>query len=377
MRRALWMTAAFSMALLVTQRAGAEVPSVDARLQASAERWLRTAAPHEGAVVMSDVRTGRVLAWASLGGGDRVGAAFAPSASLFKLATVSALLDSGRATGGSTTCYSGGLRSIEASDLRDAPVPGEACVSLRTAVGRSINVAIAKLALRHTKPSEVQEKARALGLDGAVAVDRAVGRSSASIPDDPLGFARASAGFWSGRTSALGALFAVQTIANGGARVRLQTRSASPTRIEEGRAIRAETAAELARMMQITTRSGTAAKLFRRGDRPSLEGVAVAAKTGTLIGDKPTRMYSWFVAFAPADAPEVALSVLLANDVTWRMKGNEVGREVLSDYFRARRAATTASSTAAARGVRPHAEPARAGSVQRASSKRDHGVAPP
>jgi len=92
-------------------------------------------------------------------------------------------------------------------------------------------------------------------------------------------------------------------------------------------------------MMQITTRSGTAAKVFRKGNRPSLEGVPVAAKTGTLIGDKPTRMYSWFVGFAPANAPEVAISVLLANDVTWRMKGNEVGREVLGDYFRVRASA--------------------------------------
>ena len=218
--RALWGIAAFWMVLLVAPRSGAEVPSIDERLQASAERWLRTAAPHEGAVVMSDVKTGRVLAWASLGGGDRVGAAFAPLASVFKLATVSALLDSGAPPADSTVCYSGGERSIDLSDLRDVHVPGEACIPLRTAVGHSINVAIAKLALRHTQPAEVQAKARFLGLDGVVPIDRAVGRSHITIPDDPLGFARAAAGFWSGRTSALGALFAVQTIANGGTRVR-------------------------------------------------------------------------------------------------------------------------------------------------------------
>ncbi|AKU99266.1 Cell division protein FtsI [Labilithrix luteola] len=338
MLRALWAIAAFWMVLLVARRSGAEVPSIDERLQASAERWLRTAAPHEGAVVMSDVKTGRVLAWASLGGGDRVGAAFAPLASVFKLATVAAMLDSGRATGGSMVCYSGGERAIDSSDLRDVHLPGEACIPLRTAVGYSINVAIAKLALRHTQPAEVEEKARLLGLDGVVPIDRAVGRSHITIPDDPLGFARAAAGFWNGRTSALGALFAVQTIANGGTRVRLHTGTKSPARVEEGRAMRWESAAELARMMQITTRSGTAAKAFHKGQRPSLEGVAVAGKTGTLIGDKPTRMYSWFVGFAPADAPEVAISVLLANDVTWRMKGNEVGREVLADYFRTRAA---------------------------------------
>ena len=338
MVRVLWGIAAFWMILLVAPSANAQVPSVDERIQASADRWLRTAAPHEGAIVMSDVKTGRILAWASIGGGDRVGAPFAPVASVFKLATVSALLDSGRANGGSTVCYSGGERAIDTSDLRETPQPGEACIPLRVAVGYSINVAIAKLALRHARPEEIREKASLLGFDGAVPIDREVGRSHITIPDDRLGFARASAGFWNGRTSALGALFAVQTIANGGTRVRLHTGTKTPARVEEGRAMRSESAAELARMMQITTRSGTAAKVFRKG-RPSLEGVAVAGKTGTLIGDKPARMYSWFAGFAPADAPEVAVAIVLANDVTWRMKGNEVAREVLGDYFHVRPAA--------------------------------------
>lgn len=318
-------------------QAMAEVASVDPRLQAIAERWLRTAAPHEGAIVLSDVKTGRVLAWASRGAGDRVSTAFAPSASVFKLATVSTLLDSGRANASSTACYAGGERRFELADLRDVASRDTACVPLRTAVGHSINLVIAKLALRHVRPAEVRAKAGLLGLDGVVPIDRKVGASRVDLPDDRLGYARAAAGFWNGRTSALGALFAVQTIANGGVRVRLQTASKSPTRIEEGRAVSASSASELTRMMQLTTRSGTASKVFRKARRASLSGVSVAAKTGTLVGDKPARMYSWFTGFAPAQAPEIAIAVVLANDITWRMKGNEVGREVLADYFDARR----------------------------------------
>ncbi|RYZ66923.1 MAG: penicillin-binding protein, partial [Proteobacteria bacterium] len=150
---------------------------------------------------------------------------------------------------------------------------------------------------------------------------------------DRLGFARASAGFWNGRTSALGALFAVQTIANGGMRVRMHTTTRSPVRVEEGRAVSTSSATELTRMMQLTTRSGTASKVFRKARRASLSGISVAAKTGTLVGDKPARMYSWFTGFAPAESPEIAIAVVLANDITWTMKGNEVGREVLADYF--------------------------------------------
>ena len=72
--------------------------------------------------------------------------------------------------------------------------------------------------------------------------------------------------------------------------------------------------------------------MSRKGRRASLQRVTVAAKTGTLIGDKPARMYS-VTAFAPANAPEIAIAVVLANDITWTMTGNEVGRELLADYF--------------------------------------------
>ncbi len=336
----LMMIPANAGAQMVSVDAGGIAKSVDTKVQAIAEHWLRTAAPHDGAVVISDVRTGRILAWASRGAGDRVATAFAPSASVFKLATVSALLDSGHANAGSTACYAGGERKFELTDLRDVASRDRACVTLHTAVGHSINLVIAKLALRHVRPAEVRSKAGLLGLDGLVPIDRPVGRSRVELPDDRLGFARAAAGFWNGRTSALGALFAVQTIANGGMRVRLQTASKSPARVEDGRAVSSSSAAELSRMMQLTTRSGTASKVFHKARQASLAGIPVAAKTGTLVGDKPARMYSWFTGFAPANAPEIAIAVVLANDISWRMKGNEVGREVLADYFdqtRARR----------------------------------------
>ncbi|HRI72348.1 MAG TPA: penicillin-binding transpeptidase domain-containing protein, partial [Polyangium sp.] len=65
----------------------------------------------------------------------------------------------------------------------------------------------------------------------------------------------------------------------------------------------------------------------------ALPGMAVAAKTGTLIGGHPARMFSWFASFAPADKPEIAVVVMLANDISWRTKANVVGRDMLEEYF--------------------------------------------
>ena len=43
---------------------------------------------------------------------------------------------------------------------------------------------------------------------------------------------------------------------------------------------------------------------------------------------------------APADRPEIAVAVMLANDERWWQKGNQVGREVLRAYFEGKRAST-------------------------------------
>ena len=77
------------------------------------------------------------------------------------------------------------------------------------------------------------------------------------------------------------------------------------------RAIKPETAAQVARMMRETVANGSAFKSFHDAQgKPYIPGVAVAGKTGTLTDYKRNRFYTWFVGFAPADAPEVAISTL-------------------------------------------------------------------
>lgn len=313
---------------------GAEVKlTLDPALQRAATRILTNSSAHEGAIVASDVRTGRILAWVTRGDRDYVVAPFAPSASLFKIVTTAALLEGGRVNPGTRECYEGGEHAIVPADLERR---GSACTSLGEALGSSINLVFARLAKKHLAPPDIRRKAADLGFLGEVPIDVSVAPSELTIPDDPFGMARASAGFWNGRLSPLGALFAMQTIANDGERVRLAVldHGGQTARASSGRAISAGIAASMTRMMEITTRRGTAAKAFRRPDgTPALPSISVAAKTGTLIGGKPTRMYSWFAGFAPSNKPEIAISVMLGNDIRWTTKANIVGRQVLEAYF--------------------------------------------
>lgn len=312
--------------------------TLDPRLQRAAERLLARSGAPEGAIVASDVRTGRILAWVSRGDArkDFVSEPFAPSASLFKIITAAALLESGRANTSTQECYSGGAHAIEPRDLEG---PGAACSTLGEALGRSINLVFARLAKKHLTAADLRRMAKDLGFDGQVPIDVSTGTSQVSVPDDPFGMARAAAGFWNGRLTPLGALFAMQTIANQGERVRFSIldHGGPAARVSDGRALRAPVARTLRQMLEVTTRRGTCVRAFRHADgTKALPTISVAAKTGTLVGGNPSRMFSWFASFAPAAQPEIAVVVMLGNALKWRTKANIVGRDFLEAYFEGR-----------------------------------------
>ena len=71
-------------------------------------------------------------------------------------------------------------------------------------------------------------------------------------------------------------------------------------------AISPETANELTAMMESVVTGGT-------GTAAQIPGVAVAGKTGTAETGAPGVNTTSFIAFAPADAPRVAISVFLEN----------------------------------------------------------------
>ena len=75
---------------------------------------------------------------------------------------------------------------------------------------------------------------------------------------------------------------------------------------ELGRPISPRTARELTAMMEAVVRAGT-------GTNAQIPGVRVAGKTGTAETGFSHRNTTWFVAFAPADNPQVAVAVTLEN----------------------------------------------------------------
>ncbi len=114
----------------------------------------------------------------------------------------------------------------------------------------------------------------------------------------------------------LQAAMVAATIANGGIVMRphVVDRILSPSgsTVEQtnpqqlGRAVSAKTAATINGMMQLVVTGGT-------GTAAQIPGIKVAGKTGTAETGVAHVNTTWFVCFAPADAPKIAIAVVLEN----------------------------------------------------------------
>jgi cell division protein FtsI/penicillin-binding protein 2 len=323
--------------------------TLDPDLQRGAKAAMRRYNIPEAGVVMLEAQTGKVLVYASH---VEKGAAFdvnlkseAPAASVFKVVTGAALVEQAGLNAKTEQCYHGGRSRIDAQELVEDPRRDKWCASLASAMGRSINVVFARLAQKHLTPEQLTAMGGALGFGAPVPFVVSNEAPSIEIPTDPLEFARSSAGFWHTTLSPLAGAVLAQTVANGG--VALQPRIVQSVQSrgeavwsDKGepvllrRAIKPQTANELRKMMVQTVASGSAFKAFHDAKGKALiPNMQIAGKTGTLTKYKDERYYTWFVGFAPADEPEVAVSVLVVNTPSWRIKAPELAREVLSKYF--------------------------------------------
>jgi cell division protein FtsI/penicillin-binding protein 2 len=335
--------------------------TLDAALQSRAEKILQDYAVPYGALVAIEPATGRVLAYVSHSSanpdaGDLARDATPPAASVFKVVTASALVDAGFGADASA-CYGGGLSRLTLVDIVDDPRRDRACATLGEALGGSINAVFAKLADQHLDAPTLLRYAEAYGFGQPLPFDVGTTPSSAVVPTERLEFARTAAGFWHMHMSPLQGALIAATIANDGVMPKatmiervvdshgkvLQVRKPQAARTVVPRA----TARTVGRMMLRTVSEGTAHSAFFEHGVPFLPNIEVAGKTGSLSADNPYRAYSWWIGFAPAKNPTIALAALVVNTPKWRIKSSFLAREALREYLvekprRARAAAAKA-----------------------------------
>lgn len=322
--------------------------TIDPVLQEAAETLLQRGEMHTGAIILSEVATGKVLAWSSVSPGRRRDVCtepVAPSASVFKIVTGAALVEHGVPLN-EKYCYSGGEHSLSRSDLEPNEERDKWCATVGMAMGRSINAVFARLAMKHVARDKLRAAAVRFGYAQDIPFDVPVKPSTIEVPEDELEYARMAAGFWHTTLSPFQALNIALTVANNGEMVRQhvvervvdEDHNVLYERPKERqvlkRALDPRTAQAVGRMMEQTVRNGTSFQSFHdRAGRPYLPDVRVAGKTGTLTEKKTDSLYTWWVGYAPARQPEIALSVLVMNRGAWRVKATNVAADMLRVYF--------------------------------------------
>ncbi len=304
--------------------------TVDPALQDRLTAIMKSYQTPYAAVAVIEPATGRVLALAEHSEanpglrGLPLKAAF-PAASIFKVVTAGALLEKG-VKAEDTACSFGGMRRLNAKHLEDTPRDNE-CFTLAQALGFSANAVFAKMTVNHLDRDGLVDAAERFGFNRAFEFAMPLEPSLASVPEDRFGFGETGAGFGDVFLSPLHGALLAAVPANGGLlRAPVIFEDDAQALPEPVRVVDEEVALALGEMLEETVTRGTARRVFReRGFR--VDGAV--GKTGSLADRKPFRDYSWFVGYAPKNAPRVAVAAVIVNDPKWRIRGTWLGREAL------------------------------------------------
>jgi peptidoglycan glycosyltransferase len=241
-----------------------------------------------------------------------------PPGSTFKLVTTAAALSSGQYTPESMVTGQAVYRLPNTTtDLGNdgrGSCGGEQ-ITLTQALAFSCNTAFAKLAAEDLGDDAIRAQAERFGF-GQDLIDDLPGDVVSVFPEDPDEPQTALSGIGQFEVAAtpLQMALVVSGIANGGTVMKpyviAEERSPDLDPLDQARpeelsqAISPEVAADMRDMMVEVTNNGT-------GSVAQMPGIDVGSKTGTAQSDSERNPYAWFVSFAPADDPEVAVAVFV------------------------------------------------------------------
>lgn len=302
-----------------------------------------------GVFVAIEPSSGRILAMTAYSAVDPEWSKSAffelyPMASLFKIITASAALESRKITPDTVIEFRGNATSENPRYWEASPKGKNNRIDVTYAMGKSINPVYGRLANDIAGKNSVMESARRFGFNQSLLPGTSVKESTAAEPQNEQELMRMGAGLdHDVKVSPLHAAVMMAAIANGGKMMapgltdRITDGKGTSKEAFTPREIRnlvtPETAAALTRMLSSTVTSGTSRRAFhdRRG-RPFLN-IDIAAKTGSISGTDPRGHYSWFAAFAPANSPRIALVSLVINQDKWKIKSSQVGERALEEFF--------------------------------------------
>jgi peptidoglycan glycosyltransferase len=258
-----------------------------------------------------------------------IGGNLYPPGSTFKVVTAAAALENGIAQDENSMVPGPAVLDLP---LTDATLPNEnrrACgpndrTTLIHALEISCNTAFGSLGLE-LGGERLRAQAAKFGFGDALQIPLRVSPSSVPADLNAPQAAQSAIGQYEVRTTPLQMAMVAAGIANQGSVMKpylvQSVRSAdlevieTATPEELSRAVEPRTAEILTKMMVSVVENGS-------GGRAKIDGVSVAGKTGTAQHDLEKPPHAWFISFAPANDPKIAVAVVVEDG---GVKGSEVG----------------------------------------------------
>jgi len=309
----------------------------------------KTYAEGVGIVVMNP-DTGSILAMASYSkehpAANLCIDALFPAASVFKIVTAAAGIETYRYRQDSSFSYNGRKHTLYKSQLKNRHNRYTHDISLKDSFAQSVNPVFGKIGKSLGK-KVLHRYALAFGFNHPLGLELPAAESAVSIADDPYRLAEIASGF--NRQTAIspvhGAVIAA-TVANRGVTVvprlikRIEDESSRPLYVDRqapgNRAISAEASDILEDLMTETVRSGTGRKVFKNIRKHAvLSRLAIGGKTGSISNRSHSKRYDWFVGFAKEkDGPEhLVLSIVVAHGKYIGTKAGEYARAAIEHHF--------------------------------------------
>jgi cell division protein FtsI/penicillin-binding protein 2 len=308
-------------------------------------------------IVVMDSQNGRVLAMV---GHDRTDASRNPcidsrfpAASVFKIITAAAAVETCDLDSGSVLNYSGDKHTLYKSQIQAKSPKSANRTTLKESFAQSINPVFGRLGAHALGRDVIAAYAEAFGFNQEIDFELPIRPSRIELSDEPFDLAEIASGF--NRTTLIsplhGALMAAAVVNQG--------RPVEPTIVDEitaedGRSlyrsravlqkpvIDPETSRVLSELMQATVRSGTARREFNKHADPKLFArLKIGGKTGSISDGTPDARYDWFVGYARENNGDarIVFAVVVAHEEFIGTRAAAYAALAIKTYFRSHFAA--------------------------------------
>ncbi len=315
--------------------------SLEPKVQRTLEARLAASKVPYAGVVLLDPKSGAIRAWAekrepmdALGESHGLLRSTAPAGELLGLATVAGLLEA-KIAPTTRVCVPSTARGVDLRVLQAGP-QDDRCLTLPEVLRLGSAPALGRLALAHLTAGGLVTLAEDLGFGGNLPFDVEVERSRLIVAAGELGLARSAAGLGTATLSPLHAAVIAAALANHGTPMQpslVQRDSLQPGLAREAQRLAVGIQPPIATAIGAMLADQPEGSVVQRGLAPwpeEFRSVRVAALTASIDerGDAP-KGTTWFIGYAPADDPQIAIAVLAVNHPAWHLRAPTLARTAL------------------------------------------------